>query len=1035
MKTKLFLFLFFISNLSIAQTATWKERGPNNIGGHTYCVLYDSFDKDAKKVWAGSGTGGLWYNNDITNQQSAWQQIPELGSQSITAMATNSSKNNILALASGLWQLNKGESVWKKINTISGSKMVISSDGTIFIANNGGLSRSDDGGITFSLLTTPFAGILISDLKIATDNILYVGLQKGKIYRSDDPKGSKWTDITIPNAEQGYSMIGLAPSTSGASQIIYSVIASSTNNALNRTIAKSIDAGRTWTQIPTPKSTEINKLYFSQPFRNFVLIVHPTNPDIVFAGGFELNRSLDGGQTWEVTFASSLYLHPDITDIKFNPQKPDELTISSDGGIYYMPNSKLPFTDLKGEKYNRNNNYRVTQYYKVAMRNIINDDFLMGGTQDNGNFVLNNTDIATAQQIGGGDGFVAYVDDNEPDIWIGSFFPGCNYYTIDRKQPFKIDPVYGKIVNNYKVLYSDASGNPNSVYDSQSNALYLYSTQDTKTLVRIVGVGTTNKVLKISLPTELEGAIPVQVGKKADVLFMYSDRTVTTYPALFKLTFSTEKDFTYTTINTSPLTRTSLTSSSLEIGKTDDELLYSDYNNYLYYTADGGKTWAKKNGIPNGGIYTFILNQENFKQVMAATNYNNTIIATDDITATTPVWKSVYGNLPPSVYFDQLKYRPADGLVALATFGRGIWTTDYWAKKDLPSVKTDAITLANCGKTSFSLSFTPNGTLASNTTYTAYLSDNQGNFIEDIIIGTNKVSPIAVTLPNGFKASAGDKYMVKVVATGSQTVMGSTALLNQITQPTISLDGKTEFCEGGSVTLKVESGYSYTWYKDNAVITTAKDASLSVKEAGAYSVVMSNGACEVQSSITNLTRTPLPTATLANDNPTIIKGESATLNFTFTSVSPWTIKLSDGQNLTVNSSPYKLTVTPSTTTTYAIQSVSNSCGIGSTNGTAVVSVQNPLANEPIQPEDLVFFVAPNPFSNQTTLQFYLPKKLKTDLKVYDVMGRTIDNLLNEVLQQGWHSVLFDGENLPQGVYYGVIYAEGMQKTVKMVLTK
>ena len=56
-------------------TAPWQERGPNNIGGRTRAIVYDPSDLTQKKVWAGGVTGGLWYNNDITNVDSTWRTV------------------------------------------------------------------------------------------------------------------------------------------------------------------------------------------------------------------------------------------------------------------------------------------------------------------------------------------------------------------------------------------------------------------------------------------------------------------------------------------------------------------------------------------------------------------------------------------------------------------------------------------------------------------------------------------------------------------------------------------------------------------------------------------------------------------------------------------------------------------------------------------------------------------------------------------------------------------------------------------------
>lgn len=45
-------------------TVTWKERGPNNVGGRTRTMMFDPNDPSGKKLWAGSVSGGLWVANN-----------------------------------------------------------------------------------------------------------------------------------------------------------------------------------------------------------------------------------------------------------------------------------------------------------------------------------------------------------------------------------------------------------------------------------------------------------------------------------------------------------------------------------------------------------------------------------------------------------------------------------------------------------------------------------------------------------------------------------------------------------------------------------------------------------------------------------------------------------------------------------------------------------------------------------------------------------------------------------------------------------
>ncbi len=80
----------------------------------------------------------------------------------------------------------------------------------------------------------------------------------------------------------------------------------------------------------------------------------------------------------------------------------------------------------------------------------------------------------------------------------------------------------------------------------------------------------------------------------------------------------------------------------------------------------------------------------------------------------------------------------------------------------------------------------------------------------------------------------------------------------------------------------------------------------------------------------------LPTATLSGTQ-TIIAGQSATLSVALTGASPWVVVV-NGVTYNATVSPYTFSVTPNATTTYNISSVSNSCGVGTVSGLAVVTV-------------------------------------------------------------------------------------------------
>ena len=57
------------------------------------------------------------------------------------------------------------------------------------------------------------------------------------------------------------------------------------------------------------------------------------------------------------------------------------------------------------------------------------------------------------------------------------------------------------------------------------------------------------------------------------------------------------------------------------------------------------------------------------------------------------------------------------------------------------------------------------------------------------------------------------------------------------------------------------------------------------------------------------------------------------------------------------------------------------------------------------------------------------------LTVYDVRGRSVAVLADRAFGAGEHTVLFDGRDLPSGVYFYRLQADGYDRTLKMIMLK
>jgi Secretion system C-terminal sorting domain len=78
---------------------------------------------------------------------------------------------------------------------------------------------------------------------------------------------------------------------------------------------------------------------------------------------------------------------------------------------------------------------------------------------------------------------------------------------------------------------------------------------------------------------------------------------------------------------------------------------------------------------------------------------------------------------------------------------------------------------------------------------------------------------------------------------------------------------------------------------------------------------------------------------------------------------------------------------------------------------------------------------PNPFNPSTTIRFYLPEASDVILKVFDINGKEVADLVNRRLSEGYHDVQFNSSNLASGVYIYRMQAGYYIAAKKLMLLK
>ncbi len=78
---------------------------------------------------------------------------------------------------------------------------------------------------------------------------------------------------------------------------------------------------------------------------------------------------------------------------------------------------------------------------------------------------------------------------------------------------------------------------------------------------------------------------------------------------------------------------------------------------------------------------------------------------------------------------------------------------------------------------------------------------------------------------------------------------------------------------------------------------------------------------------------------------------------------------------------------------------------------------------------------PNPFNATTKIDFAIPKDGFVTLRVYDILGREVSDLVNEFKMAGYYNVQIDASNLASGLYFYRINSKDFNEVKKMILVK
>jgi hypothetical protein len=153
------------------------------------------------------------------------------------------------------------------------------------------------------------------------------------------------------------------------------------------------------------------------------------------------------------------------------------------------------------------------------------------------------------------------------------------------------------------------------------------------------------------------------------------------------------------------------------------------------------------------------------------------------------------------------------------------------------------------------------------------------------------------------------------------------------------------------------------------------------------------------------------------------------INFKYSDDAPWPAE-ADGLGYSLVSKSISGQGNPDTSIYWAVSGVING---------------SPGADDAVSGvEDIVDFIPseyrllqnyPNPFNPVTNIVFSMPVSGQAELKIFDILGREVTTLVNEVISAGEHSIQFNAASLASGVYYYRLKVNDFTCTNKMVLLR
>jgi len=640
--------------------------------GRVECIEFHPNNPDI--MWVGTHSGGFWKTTDGgENWYTTSNELPALG---ISDIVVDPSNPEILFVGTGdrdtdwtysiglLKSIDGGESfqetglnfLMEEQEDITEILLCPEDSDIIIVSTTNGIYKSYDGG--FNWLKVKTGNFRDMVFKPGNSQVIYASTYNynggARLYKSND-QGENFERLNNTGISSNQvSRISIAVTPANPELVFFICSKVSSNHSGLYGMYKSEDSGESWSEILN--STDINLLGRSisgsdtegYGWYTLSLAVSSQDPNLIFVGGINIWRSIDGGETWtartsEMPNSGLSFSWVDQHEIRFNTNTQIIYSVH-DGGVYKSENSGDTFEDIS-------QGLCIMQLYRLGC-SPSNENIVMTGCQDQFGMLYNE---GVWEAIYCGEASEHFISNDDPNKLFGF---GYNFGMIrSNNRGYSYSNISPPDVSNFFWLI------PTIKHPTDNNTIYLgafglyKSTNQGNSWITLTDQLTTSYALN-----------SIEVAYSNDNFIYACSRQ--------NIWRSEDGGYSWESINLGlPANRYI---NDIAISELDPQQIWICLGKFnegekVFKSVDGGNTWTNISfDLPNVPVNTIVYNNNGDEGIYIGNDIGVFYKSVD-----MDYWVDFSNNLP-NVVVTEIEIHKASNTIRAATHGRGLWISDLY---------------------------------------------------------------------------------------------------------------------------------------------------------------------------------------------------------------------------------------------------------------------------------------------------------------------------------------------------------------------